>query len=698
MQKKPEFFDNLLNKLECTDSYSLNPFRNCVDVMANYFGFAIAWDSIDNVDELTLENFSTYESDLKIILNEVSLHSIKCASEYPILIKLRSNDLRVILKNKHNKFFIFNPEANTFELLKKHNHKIEIEKAWQCFPINFPLCFKYTDLIKNIFKFFKNDISKSIGIGVIVATTSLLISMIAGFVFGHLHEMNQKSSYILFISIFIVLLACSIISYISDMLIKTLNIKILSFILPSVWNHILNLPIKISKKYIAGEFVQRILDYELTVSSLITLSLSILLYSIALLMLIFLMAYSNILLASLYFFICVIFFCIKMVLISRNLSHITSQIVIRGQLSSLFNEMLLQIYKIRSAGVENSIFSKWLRSLLGLKIHEKKSIKIQILTSAIESLVPTLLLLFYIVIYMTSNISAYALLFFMICAGQYLVIFEKFSSDVLSLIQLLPTLKRMQALLIEVPELYDGKIRNFKFNGEISLSNICYRDDFANKIILENISIDIKAGSFVALIGPSGAGKSSLFRLMLGFEIPSSGCIMAGKENIKNLNMNELRRQFGVVLQTTHILPGTIFSNIATNTNITINEAWKLAKYVGLDEEINQMPMKMYTHISDNSSESISGGQKQKILIARALATQPKVLLLDEATSALDNTSQAIIYRSLKLLNVTRFVIAHRHSTIVDADVIYVIDRGKIIDHGTYGELGLKGMLDSSST
>jgi ABC-type bacteriocin/lantibiotic exporter with double-glycine peptidase domain len=197
----------------------------------------------------------------------------------------------------------------------------------------------------------------------------------------------------------------------------------------------------------------------------------------------------------------------------------------------------------------------------------------------------------------------------------------------------------------------------------------------------------IKAGQFIGIIGPTGAGKSTLLKLLLGLENSSSGTIMIDNKNINDLNLKQLRKQYGIVLQSTNLLAGTIFSNIAVNNFISVDEAWQLAKLVGLDQEVKAMPMKLFTHLSDNSSESISGGQKQKILIARALANKSKILFLDEATSALDNHSQKIIHDNLKLLKITRIVIAHRYSTIIDADIIYVMENGRFVDYGNFDYL-----------
>lgn len=196
---------------------------------------------------------------------------------------------------------------------------------------------------------------------------------------------------------------------------------------------------------------------------------------------------------------------------------------------------------------------------------------------------------------------------------------------------------------------------------------------------LKNASLHVPAGSFVALTGETGAGKSTIFRLLLGLETNYTGTILFDNLNIRDFNLDALRKHFGVVLQTSTLFPGTIYSNICANTKISLDDAWHLAKMVGLDDEINAMPMKMFTYISDNAGDSISGGQRQKIMIARALANKPKILFLDEATSALDEEAQALIFNNLRSFNFTCFYITHRLSTLMYADQVYRLEQGRVI-------------------
>ena len=190
----------------------------------------------------------------------------------------------------------------------------------------------------------------------------------------------------------------------------------------------------------------------------------------------------------------------------------------------------------------------------------------------------------------------------------------------------------------------------------------------------------------MAIVGKSGCGKSTLIRLLLGMEKPKSGAIYYDESDLAELNMPSVRSQMGVVIQNGQLMTGDIFHNIVGATSLTMDDAWLAAEMSGAAEDIRNMPMGMYTVISEGSS-NISGGQRQRILIARALANRPAIMILDEATSALDNRTQAIVTKSLEKLQATQIVVAHRLSTIRNADKIIVMDEGEIVEQGSYDEL-----------
>jgi ATP-binding cassette subfamily C protein len=211
-----------------------------------------------------------------------------------------------------------------------------------------------------------------------------------------------------------------------------------------------------------------------------------------------------------------------------------------------------------------------------------------------------------------------------------------------------------------------------------------YRSD--GTLTLDDVSISAEPGDFIAIVGGSGSGKSTIFRLLLGFETPEFGTIYYDGQDLSGLDVDAVRRQLGVVLQNGKLMSASIFENIAGGAQITLDEAWEAARMSGLADDIAAMPMQMHTVISEGGG-NISGGQRQRLLIARALALKPRILLFDEATSALDNRTQAIVSESLDKLQVTRIAIAHRLSTIRNAHRIYVLQAGRVVQQGSFEEL-----------
>jgi ATP-binding cassette subfamily C protein len=211
-------------------------------------------------------------------------------------------------------------------------------------------------------------------------------------------------------------------------------------------------------------------------------------------------------------------------------------------------------------------------------------------------------------------------------------------------------------------------------------------------LVLRDLSLSISAGQFVAFVGPSGSGKSTLFRLLMGFETPATGAVYFDGHDLAELDVRAVRRQIGVVLQNARLSTGSIFRNIVGEGTLTIADAWEAARRAGLDEDLKALPMGMHTVVCEGGG-GLSGGQRQRLLIARAIVHKPRILLFDEATSALDNQTQAIVSQSLSRLNATRAVIAHRLSTVMHADHICVLDKGFIVETGTYDELMSQGGL-----
>ncbi|MDR1472873.1 MAG: NHLP bacteriocin export ABC transporter permease/ATPase subunit [Synergistaceae bacterium] len=249
-----------------------------------------------------------------------------------------------------------------------------------------------------------------------------------------------------------------------------------------------------------------------------------------------------------------------------------------------------------------------------------------------------------------------------------------------------PYLENIKPILEAEPEVTDDKIDAGVLSGAIEVKNLRFGYTADSPVVLDGISFQVKAGESVALVGPSGCGKSTLLRLLLGFEKPSQGAVYYDGKDFSTLNVTSVRSQMGVVLQNGQIFAGDIFTNIVGSSPLTLDDAWEAARMVGLDRDIANMPMGMHTVISEGAG-NISGGQRQRILLARSIANRPKIVILDEATSALDNTTQSIVTESMDRMNATRLIVAHRLSTIRNADRILVFNEGRIAEEGNFDTL-----------
>ena len=253
-------------------------------------------------------------------------------------------------------------------------------------------------------------------------------------------------------------------------------------------------------------------------------------------------------------------------------------------------------------------------------------------------------------------------------------------------VDVIPILDRARPILEAATEISSDRADPGDLSGQIEVKSVSFRYSEDTPLVLRNLSIKVEPGEFVALVGPSGSGKSSLLRVLLGFEQPEIGSVYYDGQDLATLDTRAVRRQLGVVLQAGRLMPGELYKNIIGTSTLTVDDAWAAAARVGLAEDIQRMPMGMYTYISEGVS-TLSGGQRQRLMIARAIVNQPRIIFLDEATSALDNEAQAVVTDTLKRLDATVVAIAHRLSTIRQADRIFVIEAGRLVQAGTYDEL-----------
>jgi ABC-type bacteriocin/lantibiotic exporter with double-glycine peptidase domain len=349
------------------------------------------------------------------------------------------------------------------------------------------------------------------------------------------------------------------------------------------------------------------------------------------------------------------------------------------------------VKKIKLAGAEKLVFAKWANLYAeGAKLEYNPPffIKYNGVISSSIGLVTTIVMYYFAV---ESGVSVADYYAFNSAYGMLSGAFMSVASMALTFANIKPIMEMAKPLLDAEPEISEGKQVITKVSGNIEINNLSFRYDEKMPYVIDGLNLTIKPGQYVAIVGKTGCGKSTLMRLLLGFEKPDKGSIYYDGKDMNNIELRSLRRKIGVVMQNGSLFMGDIYSNIVISApELTVDDAWEAARQAGIAEDIEKMPMGMNTLIAEGAG-GISGGQKQRIMIARAIAPKPKILMFDEATSALDNITQKIVSDSLDKLNCTRIVIAHRLSTIKQCDRIIVLDKGNIIEDGTYEELIQKG-------
>lgn len=363
---------------------------------------------------------------------------------------------------------------------------------------------------------------------------------------------------------------------------------------------------------------------------------------------------------------------------------------VQGKISGMLLQLITGISKLRITGTEDRAFIQWAEAFTVQQRLTYKSGTISNVMATFNTGFPVLasMTLFFAFIYSdTLSFSTGTFLAFTAAYANFQNALLQVSTTLMTIMNIVPLYERARPILEAIPETDTEKLHPGILKGDLEVSHINFRYAKEASLVLKDLSMMIKAGELVAIVGSSGSGKSTLFRLLLGFESQESGSIYYDDQDIHTLDVREVRRQIGVVLQNSQIMAGDIFKNIIGSASwLTVDDAWKAADMVGLTQDIKAMPMGMHTMLQAGGG-SLSGGQKQRLMIAQAIVHRPRIIYFDEATSALDNQTQATVIKSLESLQATRVVIAHRLSTIINADRIFVLEQGRIVQSGTYGEL-----------
>lgn len=511
-------------------------------------------------------------------------------------------------------------------------------------------------------------------------------------IFSHIIPSGQMS---MVLSVAFLLFGAAISTFLMNITKTLVQTKIetkMSVILESaVMGRVINMPVQFFKNYNSGDLANRVRALESICSILANGVLGMGLMAVFSLSYILQIIQISPQLAGTAFLVILIQLIIAFLGAWGQIRVLRKKIRASSKVEGVVFALYSGIQKIKMSGSEKRAFVKW----AGVYHNEADAdynppmlVKIQKAVSPAVALFGTLLI-YWVSVKNAITVANYVA--FNVAYGMVSTAILSLVATVSTVAMIKPILELAQPILDTPPEISENKEIVKSVSGTIELNQVSFRYQEDTPLIIDDLSLKINRGQYVAIVGTTGCGKSTLMRLMLGFEKPDTGAVYYDGRDIQKVDLKSLRRQIGVVMQNGKLFSGDIFANITISAPwLTLQDAWDAAEKAGIAQDIREMPMGMFTMIGEGAG-GISGGQRQRLMIARAIAPKPKILMLDEATSALDNITQRQVSDALAELKSTRIVIAHRLSTIKACDRIIVLDKGRIIEDGTYEELNAKG-------
>ena len=580
------------------------------------------------------------------------------------------------------------PSGKWLRINKKNAHLFAREAI--CFYKPFPLK-KLT--IADMLRYIADCLSAAdfvlIGLGTLAVTlVGLLPPKLNNLLFGLVVE-SQSLRLLLGITVFLISVSISrlLIQSVKNLLMARINTKMNLSVQAATMMRILSLPPDFFKKYSSGELSSRSQNVQTLCSMLASAVLNTGLTSLfSLVYITQISAFTPALVVpSLAIIGVTLVFSLVTTFLQIRVSR--KQMELSAQESGMSYALITGIQKIKLSGAEKRAFARWSElyaKQVSAVYNPPAFLKLNGTISLAISLAGTIVM-FYTAV--RSGVSVADYYAFSVAYGMVSAAFLSLAGVATTIAQFKPTMDMAKPILETLPEVSEGKLVIERLSGGIELNNISFRYHENMPLVLDDLSLKIRPGQYVAIVGSTGCGKSTLMRVMLGFEKPQKGAVYYDGKDLQNIDLKSLRRKIGVVMQDGKLFQGDIFSNITISApQLKLDAAWEAAEMAGMADDIRRMPMGMHTIISEGSG-GISGGQRQRLMIARAIAPKPRILMFDEATSALDNITQKIVSDSLEKLKCTRIVIAHRLSTIRSCDRIIYLEKGKILEDGTYEEL-----------
>lgn len=607
---------------------------------------------------------------------------------------LKADQTPVALIAKGNtSYWMVNLKDHKKELIDKSAHQLLDNKAYSFFT-PFPKGkLQGKDLVRFALRFTYRDIISFLVIGVIGALLALVIPVIGGYIFnyvipgGDTNELWQIGAIMV-----ICVITIGLLNFAKSIAVLRMAGKAGYKLQAALWDRILSLKVDFFRNYSPGNLAERSMGIERIRDTLSTTVLGALISGIFSVFYLGLLFFYDLKLALLALVLGLVVAGFTLTISLLAYKHVVFMRRMDAMISGFLLMAIRGINKIRVTGSKEKVFSLWADRYAQQKDHYRQKRKLLMVASIFTATFPVLAsMLIFIRVYhiFTSGMPGFGIGDFVAFNSAYLsfqgAMIQTFMVTV-PLLNIKPTYQLFQPILEAETEDMNEKLDPGELGGGVEITQLSFKYPDSPDWILKELNLTIRPGEFVALTGSSGSGKSTLVRLLLGFENYSIGSILFDNKELKDLDIRGVRDQLGVVLQNSKIMQGTVLYNITGSSSYTEEDAWKAAEMAGCAGEIMNLPNKMQT-ILPPGGDTLSGGQQQRIVIARALIRNPKIFIFDEATSALDNETQGIVSASIEKLNATRIVIAHRLSTIMNADRIFVLDKGQIIEEGSYKEL-----------
>jgi NHLM bacteriocin system ABC transporter ATP-binding protein len=540
----------------------------------------------------------------------------------------------------------------------------------------------------------KHEIATIALMGVCAGLLAMVSPIATGMIFNTIIPSAQRTQ-LLQVSGFLVTSAFALSMFALTRGFATLRLegKLGASLQAALWDRLLRLPVRFFRLYTSGDLAQRSLGIEYLLRMLTGSILSSILSGIFSVFSFFLLFYYSWRLALVASGLLLVASAASAISIRFQVRYQRQIVRLGGRISGILLQLIDNIGKLRVSGTEPRAFAVWAHEFSAQK---KLSIRAQRISNRLAIFHSAFPIISLAVIFgyaahlmgqpLLNTLTTGTFLAFMAAFIQFQSAALQLNTAVESVLGIVPIYERVTPILESLPEVDDAKKHPGELVGAIEINHLNFRYHPDGPLVLRDFSLLANPGQFVAIVGPSGSGKSTLLRLLLGFERPDSGAVYYDGQDLAGLDIQAVRRQIGVVIQNARLVSGSIFENIVGSAPLTFDDAWEVARLAGLEQDIREMPMGMHTLVAEGGA-NLSGGQRQRLHIARAIVKKPRIFLLDEATSSLDNQTQSVVSRSLDALQATRVVIAHRLSTIINANRILVVDKGVLVQNGSYDEL-----------